>query len=99
MRALKKKGAAGPMGPQQARGSGMSHVTRMGLTPGLTQLLSDLVQIRRPKRPSVSRQPVWVPEARSQKPETAITHRTTPLLSAATPADRPSAQIRAPHNP
>jgi hypothetical protein len=42
MQALKKKGAAAPIGPQQAKGSGMSHVTRMGPTPGLTQILSDL---------------------------------------------------------
>src|SRR4029077_20801295 len=38
-RALKKKGSAAPVGPQQSKGSGMSHPTRMGPTPALTQIL------------------------------------------------------------
>src|SRR4029077_18306464 len=37
---LKNEGSAAPGGPQQAKGSGMSHVTRMGPTPTLTQILS-----------------------------------------------------------
>src|SRR5580692_9937633 len=40
MQALEKKGSAAPVGPQQAKGSGISHATRMGPTPTLTQILS-----------------------------------------------------------
>ena len=38
--ALKNKGNAAPSGPRRSDGSGMSHVTRMGPTPALTQILS-----------------------------------------------------------
>src|SRR5260221_12809438 len=47
--ALNYRGSAAPIGPQQTRGSGMSHRTRMGPNPALTQILSHRGKSRKRK--------------------------------------------------
>jgi len=56
---LKNEGSSAPGGQQQAKGSGMSHPTRMGPTPTLTQILSytaDILPVVAGARPKLAKE-------------------------------------------